>query len=1194
MSNAQLLSRVEQLTATAINTMRNPLEKTKRGQLEKAIEKARDIAELAAAEELQRLAVGDKTSANYLSEEQRARRNRLRAHARQLGDSREIGGEQGTTLLVTEIAYQHWHRMLFSRFLAENNLLMYEDGSTPLTIGDCFELAEEETGDSSNGWRFAANFAANMLPQIFRNDSPVFEIEFAPNHQKQLEQLLEGLDETTFQAQDSLGWCYQFWQTKRKAEVNASGVKIGAREISPVTQLFTEPYMVNFLLDNALGAWLANQQLSDHDYATAQSEAELRQIAAIDGVPLQYLRFVKTYTPEQEASMKEHDDKAVEMTDKPDPAGPWEPAAGKFEQWPDRLTQLKTLDPCCGSGHFLVALFLMLVPLRMQRETLTEQQAIDVVLRDNIHGLELDQRCVEIAAFALALEAWRYPNGGGYRPLPEMHLACSGLSVKAAKEEWKQLGLGKNNLSIALDWLHKEFSDAPVLGSLINPANSKAANIVNWDDLAQSLNTALEQEANNEHNSEGEQKRLEAAVAAQGLAKSATLLAGQFQWVITNVPYLASGKQDDALKAFCEQHYPAAKNDLATVFLERCLELCVEGGTASVVLPQNWLFLTSYKQFREKMLTLHDWHLLARLGPGAFDTISGEVVKAVLLSMSRGQAGHKTALLDQAGDSGVLSGLDVSELKTAEAKAAELVVDEVRTVGQAVQLENPDARVVFERNYKMLLETLASAINGMHGGDSIRFRFYFWEIMDLSLSDWTVLQNTVEEVVHFGGRNQIFFWPCDGEIHIKNKKARIQGDAGWGVNGIVVSMMSQLPCTLHSGHKFDISCSPIIPRNQKYLSAIWCYCSSPEYHDEVREIDQSLKVTNATLVKVPFDLEHWQGVAEQQYPNGLPEPYTNDPTQWIYHGHPCGSVIWHETQKQTIHGDLRQSDTVLQTAVARLLGYRWPAEQDTDMELAPQMREWVSKCSVFDNLIDDDGIVCLSAIRGEKTAQDRLENILQVAYGEQWSASVLHKLLQSVKANDLDSWLREKFFEQHCKLFQHRPFIWHIWDGLKDGFSVLVNYQKLDYKNLERLIYTYLDDWIRTQSHQQSEKVDGASERLVAAQNLKKKLERILEGEAPLDIFVRWKSLKEQAIGWNPDLNDGVRLNIRPFMLAGDVGKRDAGILRAKPNVHWKKDRGNDVQSAPWYSLGLQYDGKESDRINEHHLSLAGKTKAKQ
>jgi hypothetical protein len=122
--------------------------------------------------------------------------------------------------------------------------------------------------------------------------------------------------------------------------------------------------------------------------------------------------------------------------------------------------------------------------------------------------------------------------------------------------------------------------------------------------------------------------------------------------------------------------------------------------------------------------------------------------------------------------------------------------------------------------------------------------------------------------------------------------------------------------------------------------------------------------------------------------------------------------------------------------------------------------------------------------------------------------------------------------------------------------------------------------------------VDGAHERLAAAEALKKKLELILEGEAPYDIYVRWKPLEKQPIGWDPDLNDGVRLNIRPFLTVPDVGKKGAGVLRDKPNIKWEKDRGKDVESAPWYHLGPQYAGNPGDRVNDHHLSLAEKRKA--
>ncbi|MHB8898386.1 MAG: hypothetical protein ACYC6Y_06535 [Thermoguttaceae bacterium] len=92
------------------------------------------------------------------------------------------------------------------------------------------------------------------------------------------------------------------------------------------------------------------------------------------------------------------------------------------------------------------------------------------------------------------------------------------------------------------------------------------------------------------------------------------------------------------------------------------------------------------------------------------------------------------------------------------------------------------------------------------------------------------------------------------------------------------------------------------------------------------------------------------------------------------------------------------------------------------------------------------------------------------------------------------------------------------------------------------------------------------------------------------DIFVRWKPPEEQPIGGRRDLNDGVRMNIRLFMTVEQPGgKRRAGVLREKPNINWNKDRGKDVESAPWYHLGLQYGGNPGDRINDHHLTLKGK-----
>ena len=254
-------------------------------------------------------------------------------------------------------------------------------------------------------------------------------------------------------------------------------------------------------------------------------------------------------------------------------------------------------------------------------------------------------------------------------------------------------------------------------------------------------------------------------------------------------------------------------------------------------------------------------------------------------------------------------------------------------------------------------------------------------------------------------------------------------------------------------------------------------------------------------------------------------------------------------------------------------------------EVCDESRQILQTLYQFDDLVDDDGIVCIPAVHGEQPAADRLLRVLTRAYGDQWTHATLETLLTNSdsEGKTLESWLRDGFFKQHCAMFGHRPFIWQIWDGTKDGFSVLVNYHKFTRKALESLIYTYLGDWIAQQQRQVETKIPGAQTRLDAAVMLQNRLKLILVGDAPYDIFVRWKPLSQQPVGWNPDLNDGVRLNIRPFMTGPDIKKAGAGILRDKPNIKWDKDRGKDVESSPWYDLF------HGDRINDHHLSLKEK-----
>jgi hypothetical protein len=270
--------------------------------------------------------------------------------------------------------------------------------------------------------------------------------------------------------------------------------------------------------------------------------------------------------------------------------------------------------------------------------------------------------------------------------------------------------------------------------------------------------------------------------------------------------------------------------------------------------------------------------------------------------------------------------------------------------------------------------------------------------------------------------------------------------------------------------------------------------------------------------------------------------------------------------------------TELQVALARLAGYRWPAESDTEMRLSAEARARIAEAATLP-AADADGLLGLVPVLGDRPLADRLRAYCAAAWGEAWTQGSEAALITAAceRAKDrlpkqltFDSWLRSHAARQHAKLFYDRPFLWWITDGRADGFTAVAHYHQLDHANLDRLAYTMLGDWITRL---------GDEPRAEAARILQQKLAQILEGETPYDIFVRWKPLGRQPLGWDPELDDGVRLNIRPFV--------EVDVPHV-PNVKYGVDRGKDMPSAPWYDIF------KGERRNGHHTTLAEKRAARE
>lgn len=1126
------------------------LDRDIRKTMERVVRDARVAAEKGALNALNELGVADAKRPAWLSPAQGELRSRLRAHARALGDRLSPDDTMRVTRLVREIAYAHWHRALFARFLLENGLLVdVEAGNAPVSTADIRAIADEENRDFAE---VAAEFAQPMLPEIFRNDDPVLALALPPEARQTIAQLVDGLPAQTFKADDALGWTYQYWQSATKEEYDEavkSGLKIGPDELPAVTQLFTEDYMVLFLLENTLGAWWAGKQLAANSALAhdAEDEEELRRKLSPEGYEWTYLRFVR------------------------DENGQWRPAAVAFPGWPETAREITMLDPCMGSGHFLVFALDILVALRKAEEGLDDENAVVAVLSDNLHGLEIDPRCTQIAAFALALSAWK--RIGHVRPLPALNLACSGLAIGMGRAEFVKLAeriaeadgfaggasdmLGRERNPMeeqalarrrgGLERLYDLFAQAPVLGSLIDPRQALGdfgtLFSEGFDGLSGIIGKVLDKAG-------GDPDVREAAVTAQGLEKAAELLARRFTLVATNVPYLSRAKMAPLLGQYIDEHFHAERAELANVFLSHATSRL--GAVSAIVSPQNYLFMKSYIGVRKPFLLNRNFLLVAKLGPAAFQEMNwwAAVTSLTITSYS-------------SSDSPNFAAIEFGQHRATAEKPAKLTKDPVHLLSFSTQLQSPSCNIavgIDEESSR--LNEFCVGTEGLSTGDVDRFTRSFWECPRID-GGWSPFQRAPKLENTVDGATDLVWWEGgSGTLSIADG-ARIQGHAAWGKRGVLVGAINQLVTVPYTGELFDKMCVAIVPKNSADLPAILNYCTSSTYRSEVRKLSQKAHVATATLTQVPF-------LKEDATTGAAYVLYSNRSTQWLFDGHPRGSA---DPNTLDTGGNLMRPDMAehpLQVAIARLLGYRWPRQTGSSFMDCPVI-DAPDEIDVSGR-VDADGIVCLPALAGEAGAAERLRGVLQTAWGEEWREGVVRACLQAeeAKVEDLDAWLADEFFDGHCRLFHQTPFVWHIWDGLRGGFSALVNYHKLcapdggGRRLLEKLRDTYLGEWIARQRRLASDGDALAEDRLAAAEHLRTELTRIIEGEPPYDIFVRWKPLHEQPIGWEPDIDDGVRLNIRPFITARPRGARGAKacILRVRPGV--KKCEGADRGGEPY------------------------------
>ncbi len=532
--------------------------------------------------------------------------------------------------------------------------------------------------DPTEGYGFLLKLVfqdlAHDLPGLY---GPAGIAELVPVGPAVLRRVVEALNDPALEScwtdDMTLGWVYQYWNDPEREALDAKlngGGKVEPHEIAPKTQMFTERYMVDWLLQNSLGPmWLA--LCKKHGWTPA-AEAD-GTLEALEARRAEWRDKREAGQVELTALMPLH----TEMERRwayyvPQPI-PEEAVA----QAPGSVRELKLLDPAVGSGHFLVVAFDLLFALYREEARhrgeerdprWSDRAIVEQILEHNLHGIDLDPRAVQIAAAALWLKAKeRCPDAEPRRMnLVASNLRLGSLSdddpalVELRREVERETGVPGE----LTDTIVHALRGADHLGSLLKvdravdeaiEAHERAVTarfgpqqVPMFDALPaqqggidfeaatarQSLLDRLEGFLSRYTGGEDLGLRLRGEQLAAGVRFVRMVREGAYDLVVANPPYQGTSKVADA--AYVAKQYPLGKADLYAAFLLRGLELVREGGLSSMVTMRNWMFIKQYAGLREHLLRTFDLRALGDFDRGAFEDVPDEVVSVAVSVLRRG------------------------------------------------------------------------------------------------------------------------------------------------------------------------------------------------------------------------------------------------------------------------------------------------------------------------------------------------------------------------------------------------------------------------------------------------------------------------------------------------------------------------------------------------------------------------------
>lgn len=1015
-----------------------------------------------------------------------------------------------------------------------------------LKINKEYYLSLDESMKFNYVLLLVCNKLSEVIPQVFDGRTDYIDVLMPDNLLSEngfISKLLKEVPEYNFKQVEVIGWLYQYYNQTEKDKVISAKKAYKKNEIPYATQLFTPDWIVKYMVENSLGRY----------YIEHNGMSEIVK---------NWKYFIKDN---------------INITN-------------------DKLNveKITFIDPCSGSGHILVYGFELLYQMYIN-EGYSKQDIPELILKNNLFGLDIDDRAGQLSVLSVLLKAREYDKNIFNKDI------VKDLNVLAIQES-----TGLSDLAQFVDlsetsktlysYLNETFKNAKEIGSLLKVESNNYTDLIN--------------DINNNHTIFKEDLKTKVLP----LIREADILSNKYDCVVTNPPYMNSSFMSNILKEYINNKYSDVKSDMFSSFIINNLNMSNKNSYLGFMTPYVWMFIGSYEYLRNYIIENKNIVSLIQLEYSALEEATVPICSFILKNNNESKEGVYFRLTDYPGGMEIQKDKFLESLNSKKDKYFANQTNFKSIPGSPIAYWVSDSFLNIYSNFNRF-DSIAEIKSGIMTGDDNRFIKYWYEINIMNydetcknVNDINIHQKKWFPVTR-GGLYRKWYGNIDCVINMENNGYEIshRNTGNYRLRDSKYYFKEAITWTMITSYKLSVRYVPegtlfgnggpvcFFQDDNKYYLAL---LNSKVSEYIIKVVNPTLNTVLGDICGIPL-LEN-RDIKISELANNCIELSRNDwdsfETSYHFLKHPfleysndnknLKSIfeLWNSESLKRFDELKRNEEQINEIFIKKynLQDDLTPDVIDRDVTIrkADKLRDiksfisYAVGCMFGRYSLDVDGLAYAGGefdwskyktfkpdpddiipITDETYFDDDITNrfikFVEIVFGKDTLHDNLNFIAETLGKRDTESdedairrYFVNDFYNDHLKMYQKRPIYWLFDSGKKNGFKCLIYLHRYNKELVSKIRVDYLHKTQNTYEKLLSD-VEYKLNQDISVQDVKKEQKRKIEltdkinecevyEEEVADVANRMIDL---------DLDDGVKVNYDKFTYINPKNGKEESIL---------------------------------------------------